>query len=116
MLHQASEHYYRALLQVFDNENPKEHDLKVLISITKRYSDEIETTFPTDTEFDKTAFEMLYLAYSHARYDLHYKLEKEQYEYMLKGVEKLKELTYHLCTERLACYDELITKENETES
>lgn len=104
LTHQACEKYYNAMGMVFDNFNPKLHDLKKLIAKTKGYSRDLSTVFPRNTTFEKRSFNLLYDAYTQARYDIHYVVVKEELEYMLARVEVLKEITYRLCKQRLSEY------------
>ena len=109
--HQACEKYYRDISMIFINYNPKVHDLERLIEKTTDFSPELATIFPCSTEFEKRAFKLLRDAYIDARYNVDFAVSKEELKYMLERIEVLKEITYRICTERIAYYDEMSVAE-----
>lgn len=113
IVHQACERYYHALGLVFRNHRPKQHDLKKLIAKTKCYSRELATVFPQNTDLEKRSFKLLYKSYREARYNRHFKVEKEEFEYMIERTEILKNISYKLCKDRMEYYDEVIKEQEE---
>ena len=107
-LHQATENYYRVMGLVFDNFSPKLHDLEIFVIKTKRYSRDLTTIFPNNTEFAENSFKLLCAAYIGARYNPKYAITKEELQYLMERIEKLKTATQRICLERIAYYDSKI--------
>jgi HEPN domain-containing protein len=99
LLHQATEHFYNAILLVFANYKYKGHDIKKLGARASNYNAELLTIFPCATKEQEEVFELLRDAYIKARYDRNYKITKEQLLYLIERVEKLQKLTEKICTE-----------------
>lgn len=51
-------------------------------------------------------FQLLRKAYIDSRYDINYKIEKDELEYLGRQVEVLKALTERICSERIAGFTE----------
>ena len=100
-LHQATEHFYNAILLVFAGYKKKEHDIEKLGKKARSYHHELFKIFPVDTPERKECFELLKDAYVRARYDKHYKISKEQVLYLIERVEELKRVTEKICLEKL---------------
>lgn len=100
-LHQATESAYKTLLLVFTNYNPSEHFLKNLHTECSQYFPELHELFPKENQADKTRFELFDYAYIGARYDINYKISKEDLEILAEDVEKLLELTKERCEEKI---------------
>ena len=107
-LHQACERYYNAIRLVFNNYKEKNHSLKELLAKVKRYSRELVTVFPCNTDFEKRCYDLICRAYIEARYNHDFAVSQEEYEYMLARVEVFKEITERICTEKIKSYDQLI--------
>lgn len=116
LLHQSCERFYCAICLVFTNYRPKCHKLDRLIMITKELSREIVNTFPMNNDFEKRCFDLLCRAYIEARYNINFKVTKEEYEYMLTRVEVLKDITKRICSEKIDSYDTFIQPNKETKS
>ncbi len=67
--------------------------------------------FPVNTPEDREAFDKLCRAYIEARYNRLFTVSEEQYEYMLARTEALREVTIRECAARIAYYDKMIEKE-----
>ena len=111
LLHQACERFYNAISLVFTNYRSKSHKLNELSSFTKEYSRELAVVFPLNTNFEERCFDLLCRAYIEARYNKDFVVNKEEYAYMLERIEILKEISFRICTEKIASYDELIVQE-----
>ena len=81
MLHQSCEKLYNTILMVFTNYRPKSHRLQDLGGMVKRFSMELVTVFPQNTDDEKECFDLLCRAYIEARYNKDYKITREQLEY-----------------------------------
>ena len=114
-LHQTCEKCYKAINLVFDNYRPKIHDLEDLRTDVIDYSQELFTLFPRHRSpireshsFEERCYDLLIRAYIESRYNPNFMIIKEEYEYMLKKSEELKEITMRICTEQIKAYDSLI--------
>ena len=56
------------------------------------------------TEEQKKLFELLDYAYIGARYDMHYKITKEQLEQLSPRVKKLHAITERICKEKIKSF------------
>ncbi len=100
-LHQSTESFYNAILLVFTGYKPKLHDLEELGGMVRVYHDDLLKIFPIDTPERKECFELLRDAYVDARYNKNYIISKEQLDYLIKRVEKLKKTTEKICLEKI---------------
>lgn len=105
LLHQVCEKLYNCILMVYTNYRPKNHKLKDLNGMVKRFSVELVTVFPQNTDAEKESFDLLCRAYIEARYNLDFKISRQQLEYLISRVEILRDLTERLCREKIAEYD-----------
>ena len=101
MLHQASEFAAKTVLLVFGSECPQEHHLDILGDAAIDYCPELAGILPRATDEEKNLFELLDYAYIGARYDMHFKITKEQLERLAHGVKRLHEVTEKLCKEKI---------------
>ena len=65
------------------------------------FHDDLLKIFPIDTPERKECFELLRAAYIDARYNKNYAISKEQLEYLIERVEKLKKTTEKICLEKI---------------
>lgn len=100
-LHQATENLYACFLLVFTGYKPKTHDLEKLGRFCSIQSNDFLTIFPVTTEEQKELFELLRKAYIDARYNENYSISKDQLEYLIGRVEKLKALVETVCRDKL---------------
>lgn len=105
LLHQVCEKLYNCILMVYTNYRPKNHKLKDLNGMVKRFSVELVTVFPQNTDAEKESFDLLCRAYIEARYNLDFKISRQQLEYLISRVEILRDITERLCREKIAEYD-----------
>ena len=116
-LHQACEKYYKAISLVFDNNRPMTHNLEDLRTYIMDYSQELFTLFPphlsirASHSFEERCYDLLIRAYIEGRYNPSFVVLKEEYEYMLKKTEELKDITMRICTEQIEQYDLLAQEE-----
>lgn len=100
-LHQATERYYTTILLVFTDYKPKIHDIEKLGKQVEKINSAFGTVFPKNTPEQKRLFELLQKAYIDARYNINYKIEKEELEYLADRVKLLRDLTELVCNERI---------------
>lgn len=108
LAHQAAERFYYAISLAFTNYRPKNHKLDELGAQMKESVNELTNIFPLNTDFQKRCFDLLCRAYIEARYNKDFVVTKEELLYMLERTEVLKEITFRICTEKIASYDALI--------
>ena len=100
-LHQATEFSYKTVLLVFGSECPQEHHLDILGDAAAGYCPELAGILPRQTDKEKELFELLDYAYIGARYDLHYKITKQQLKKLSKYVSKLHKVTEKVCIAKI---------------
>jgi predicted nucleotidyltransferase/HEPN domain-containing protein len=101
-LHQATERYYAAILLVFTDYKPRTHDIEELGKQVEKLHSDLVTVFPKNTAEEARLFKLLKKAYIDARYEINYKIEKEELEYLADRVKVLKDLTERICNERIS--------------
>lgn len=107
-LHQACEKLYNAILMVFTNYRPKTHKIQDLGGMAKKFSMDLVTVFPENTEEEIVCYDLLCRAYIEARYNKDYKISDEQLNYLISRTEILKDITECICKEKIAEYDSMI--------
>lgn len=101
MLHQATESLYNCTLLTCGGYKPKSHDLIELNKLCCIHSQDFLPIFPTATKEQQDCFNLLQKAYIDARYSKNYSITKEQLEYLIVRVEKLKGLVEVVCKEKI---------------
>ena len=104
-LHQAAERFYTVVMLVFTSYKPKLHDLEKLDHKAQALSKEFQSIFPKNTEREKDLFDLLKRAYVEARYDMSYKIAREELEYLAERVKLLQNTTEKVCKERIANFE-----------
>ncbi len=100
-LHQATEFASKTVLLVFGNECPQEHHLDILGKLATDYCPELKGIIPKETDEQKKLFELLDYAYIGARYDINYRITKEQLEQLSPCVKQLHEVTERICKAKI---------------
>ena len=101
LLHQATERLYHTILLVFTDYKPRLHDLEELAVKTSRIDSRINSIFPRKTERDQYLFYLLKKSYTEARYNMHFKISREELEILAKRVKKLQFLTKRICLNKI---------------
>ncbi|MDD5599279.1 MAG: HEPN domain-containing protein [Victivallaceae bacterium] len=104
-LHQAAEHSYHTVLLVFTGYKAKLHDLEILGIQIDRLNPEFKGIFPKNTDEEKRLFKLLKQAYVRARYDMGYKVTKEELEYLAERVKLLQDITEKVCKEKIEGFE-----------
>ncbi len=104
MLHQATEFASKTVLLIFGSESPQEHHLDILGDLAADYCPQLKGTLPRQTDEEKKLFELLDYAYIGARYDINYKITKEQLEQLAPCVKKLHEVTKAVCERKIKSF------------
>lgn len=108
LLHQTCEKLYNCILMVFTNYRPKSHKIKELGGMVKRFSMELTTVFPQNTDAEKECFDLLCRSYIEARYNKDFSISQEQLEYLISRIDILKDITERLCKEKIVEYDTMM--------
>lgn len=102
LLHQAAERYYGAIQLVFTGYKPKTHNIEELGNLAKACNMEFGKVFPQATKEERERFELLKKAYVDARYNMDYKISKEDLEYLSERVQLLRRMTEEICKGKIA--------------
>jgi uncharacterized protein len=103
-LHQATERFYHCIQLVFTGYKSKTHDLEILGQSAKSFNMEFGKVFPMVTKRERERFILLKKAYIDARYNIDYKISKEDLEYLAERVKLLIVLTDNVCKEKIASF------------
>jgi len=100
-LHQGCERLYHCVLLVTTFYTPHVHNLGFLRTQAERIDRRLTYVWPRDTKRDRARFEKLKEAYVKARYSKHYRITKEELEWLGEQVEELGRVVHEVCSERL---------------
>lgn len=101
-LHQTTESLYHCVLLVCTFYTPHVHNLGFLRTQAERIDRRLTYVWPTDNRKQRAMFEKLKEAYVKARYSKHYRVSKEELEWLGAQVEELGRVVLAVCSERLA--------------
>lgn len=88
-LHQATEHFYHAVLNTLTLYSPKSHKINFLRDRAEDIARELIPVWPRDEKFARRCFELLQQAYVNARYSSHYKITEAELEWLVARIELL---------------------------
>jgi predicted nucleotidyltransferase/HEPN domain-containing protein len=100
-LHQATERLYHCVLLVCTFYTPHVHNLGFLRTQAERIDARLTYVWPRQTKRDRARFEKLKEAYVKARYSKHYRITKEELEWLGEQVEELGRVVHEVCSELL---------------
>lgn len=100
-LHQATERLYHGALLVCTFYTPHNHNLAFLRTQAERIDPRLTYVWPRETKRDRARFEKLKDAYVKARYSKHYRVTKEELEWLGAQVEELGRVVHEVCSERI---------------
>ena len=101
VLHQAAESLYHCVLLVCTFYTPHVHNLGFLRTQAEHIDRRLTYIWPRETKRDRARFEKLKEAYVKARYSKHYRITKEELEWLGEQVEDLGRVVQKVCSERL---------------
>ncbi|MCW6536764.1 HEPN domain-containing protein [Sphingomonas lycopersici] len=104
-LHQTAERLYHCVLLTLTLYSPKSHKLNFLRAQAEPLVHELIAVWPRDTKFARRCFELLQQAYVNARYSPHYKITREELDWLAERVELLQKNVREVCERRLAPRD-----------
>ena len=102
LLHQAAEHSYHTILLVLTLYSPKSHKLNFLRDQAENVARDLIPVWPRDTKFARRCFELLQQAYVNARYSPHYKITRQELDWIVERVELLQAEVKAIAERRLA--------------
>jgi HEPN domain-containing protein len=102
LTHQAAERLYHCVLLVCTFYTPHVHKLGFLRTQAERIDPRLTHVWPRETKRDRARFEKLKEAYVKARYSKHYRITKEELEWLGEQVEELGRVVHEVCEERIA--------------
>jgi uncharacterized protein len=100
-LHQATERLYHGVLLVCTFYTPHNHNLAFLRTQAERIDPRLTYVWPRESKRDRARFEKLKDAYVKARYSKHYRVTKEELEWLGVQVEELSRVVHAVCSERI---------------
>ncbi|QFR39697.1 HEPN domain-containing protein [Candidatus Gracilibacteria bacterium 28_42_T64] len=100
-LHQATEGFMSSYLLMKNGYKPKTHDLDILYTKLKTLHPLFSEWFHLHIGKDLFYFEMLRKAYVASRYKKHYKIKKDELEFLENKVRELESLIVKLANEKL---------------
>ncbi|MDD5597541.1 MAG: HEPN domain-containing protein [Victivallaceae bacterium] len=104
LLHQTTEHCYKAFLLVSTNYIPNEHWLAVLGDLITEENGSFTCVFPRKTKEEEHRFNLLDYAYISARYVPSFNVSKKDLEILAVHVENLLELTEKICKQKIESF------------
>ncbi|MFD2430547.1 HEPN domain-containing protein [Sphingobium scionense] len=99
--HQATERLYHCIFLVRTLYSPKTHNLNRLRALTEQLEPRLRTVWPTDSKFEKRAYNLLREAYIKARYSREYVIGADELAWLAERVAMLQTLVLELCTARI---------------
>jgi len=101
LMHQTTECLYHCVLLVCTFYTPHVHNLGFLRTQAERIDPRLTYVWPRQTKRDRARFEKLKDAYVKARYSKHYRVTKEELEWLRQRVEELGRVVHEVCSERI---------------
>lgn len=102
LMHQATERLYHCVLLVCTFYTPHVHNLNFLRNQAEKISGSLVMAWPRSTKADRARFEKLKDAYVKARYSKHYRISKDELEWLASHVEELGQAVHDVCQKRIA--------------
>jgi predicted nucleotidyltransferase/HEPN domain-containing protein len=103
--HQTVERLYHCVLLVCTFYTPHVHNLGFLRTQAERIDPRLTYVWPRETRRDRARFEKLKEAYVKARYSKHYRITREELEWLGAQVEELGRVVHEVCSERIAALE-----------
>jgi HEPN domain-containing protein len=101
ILHQSCERLYHCVLLVCTFYTPHNHNIALLRAQAERIDPRLTYVWPRELKKDRARFEKLKDAYVKARYSKHYRVTKEELEWLGAQVEELGRVVHEVCSERI---------------
>ncbi|MDI1297246.1 MAG: HEPN domain-containing protein [bacterium] len=99
--HQSVERLYHCIFLVRTLYSPKTHNLNRLRAQTEQLEPQLRAIWPTDSKFEKRAYNLLREAYIKARYSREYVITTEELDWLAERVAMLQATVSALCSARI---------------
>lgn len=113
MLHQSAEFALRGLALALYGREKKTHSINVLLSVVALVEPSISDIFPEDTKIEKELIVQLDEAYSNARYDVDFSMEREFYPILFERIGRLLSSTREVFAGQIESINKLYLREVE---
>lgn len=101
LLHQTVENLYQGLLLTFTFYTPYDHNILFLRDMAEEIDHSLFDVWPRGTRREKALYQKLKDAYRKARYSRHYKISREDLEWLAGHAEVLGQRVHALCQARI---------------
>lgn len=102
LLHQVVENLYQGLLLVLKFYTPYDHNILFLRDMAEQLDRHLYDVWPRGTRAERAMYQKLKDAYRKARYSRHYKISREELDWLSGRVELLGQRVYEICSARIA--------------
>jgi len=101
-LHQTVENLYQGLLLVLKFYTPYDHNILFLREMAEQLDRHLYDVWPRGTRAERAMYQKLKDAYRKARYSRHYKISREELDWLSGRVEILGQRVHEICSARIA--------------
>ena len=102
LLHQVVENLYQGLLLVLKFYTPYDHNIFFLRDMAEQLDRHLFDVWPRGTRAERAMYQKLKDAYRKARYSRHYKISREELDWLASRTEILGETVHEICSRRIA--------------
>lgn len=102
LLHQVVENLYQGMLLVEKFYTPYDHNILFLRDLAEALDRSLFDVWPRGTRAERAMYQKLKDAYRKARYSKHYKISREELDWLASRVEILGQRVHEICTARIA--------------
>jgi predicted nucleotidyltransferase/HEPN domain-containing protein len=108
LLHQSAERLYQCLLLTLTFYTPYDHNIIFLRSQAERLDHGLFDVWPRGAKKERAIFQKLKDAYVKARYSKHYRISREELEWLESRVEQLGRVVHTICTAHIATMEKAL--------
>lgn len=105
LLHQVVENLYQGLLLVLKFYTPYDHNILFLRDMAEQLDRHLYDVWPRGTRAERAMYQKLKDAYRKARYSRHYKISREELDWLSGRVEILGQRVHEICSARIAALE-----------
>lgn len=102
LLHQVVENLYQGLLLVLKFYTPYDHNILFLREMAEQLDRHLYDVWPRGTRAERAMYQKLKDAYRKARYSRHYRISREELDWLSERVEILGQRVHEICSARIA--------------
>ncbi len=102
LLHQVVENLYQGLLLVLKFYTPYDHNIFFLRDMAEQLDRHLFDVWPRATRAERAMYQKLKDAYRKARYSRHYKISREELDWLASRTEILGQRVHEICSRRIA--------------